>query len=472
MKEFFFKNQTTTNRLWLGVIICALIVISSCKENTILPPDLVPAVDNINTFQQDTFTVITTSEIKDSLLTGGTLNSVNRNADPDYAHAIGAITLDGIFGKTVAGAYVQMRPPAPKFALSGTNQTIDSIVIGVNYLKAYGDTSTAPMQTFSLYRTSANLTVDSAYYEFDQVPYSASDLLATTSVNFNTIATDSPIVDGNKLRPQIRFNLTSTNPFVIDFEQQDENTAFLDYSSFTAWLGGFYIAPDSNIGGTLGYFDTDNATMYVYYRYDNSGSPDTAVAVFPFDPTYCTRFNHITRNYAGSSAQSFVGTNDPQGDSIIFVQGEPGLAGLISFPYIGDFPNAIINKAELSFTVVSLNNYSDTASYNIPDRFQLVVINENGEEEILRDYFEVGAVRVGGNRFMEDIMGVQRIRYSFNISNTIQEAVTTQNSKFKLLMSGARTDYPAEHRVVLRGSSSAVALEKPKLNIIFTKIQR
>ena len=64
-------------------IVCLLVVVSSCKENTILPPDLVPDVDNINTFQEDTFTVVTHTIYKDSLLTGGILNSVNRGADVD-----------------------------------------------------------------------------------------------------------------------------------------------------------------------------------------------------------------------------------------------------------------------------------------------------------------------------------------------------------------------------------------------------
>lgn len=480
MNNFFLKTRLKTNSFWLSVLLCTIVLFNSCKEGTILPPDLVPAVDNINTFQEDTFTVITTTVMKDSLLTGGIFNFVDRNADADYSHAIGSITTDAIFGKTVAGVYLQVRPPNPKFEFTGTSRTIDSVVLGVNYLQAhtFGDTSAAvPMQSFSLYRTTDNLVVDSPYYEFNTVPYTAADLLATIPVNFYTL-TDSPIINGVKLRPQIRFNMPGTSPFVNDLDMQSATTGFLDYDAFTAWLGGFYIEPtDTNVmASTLGYFDTDNAAMYVYYRFTNvDNKDDTAVAVFPFDPANNVRFNHITRDYSGTPAQNFISPSNAQtspGDSLLFVQGEPGLASIISFPHIGAFPNAIINKAELTFTVVSLNNFTDTANFNIPDRFQLLYVNENGEDEILRDYFDVGTNRVGGFRESVTIGAFQFTQYKFNISNTIQEAVTTQNSNFKLKMSGAASDFPANRRVVLKGSGSGIALEKPKLNIIFTKIQR
>lgn len=467
------RNHSTRLTKWIGIMLCSIALMTSCKENTILPPDLVPAVDNINTFQQDSFTVITHSIYKDSLLTGGVLNSTNRNADADFAHAIGCISSDAVFGRTVASAYVQVRQPAPSFAFSGTNQIIDSVVLGINYLQPYGDTLTAPNQIFFLYRSKENLSRDSAYYEFNETAVTNQDILTSQAVKFNTFSTDSPIVNGLKLRPQLRFLLPGK--FGDSLLAQTSTGAFADYSTFLNWLGGFYVVPDSNVGATLGYFDTDNTTMYVYYRSTNTSTnlQDTLTAVFPFDPTYCNRFNHITRNYTGKPSANFVNTGSVGGDSLIFVEGEPGLAALVTFPYIGNFPNAIINKAELTFTVVSpFSNYFDTTSYNIPPQFQIIYVNENGEDEVLEDYLLLGAQRVGAYRGSFALAGFQRIQYKMNISHTIQNAVTLQQSNFALKISGARNDYPASNRVVLRGSGSAIALEKPKLNIIFTKIQR
>jgi len=467
-----FKRTIISKRTnaWINSMVCLLFVITSCKENTILPPDLVPAVDNINTFQQDTFSVITHTVYKDSLLTGGKLNGVDRGADATYSHAIGTILNvapgDAIFGKTVASVYLQVRTPSPAFSFLGTDQIIDSVILGINFEQAFGDTSMAQNQFFNLYRTTDNKSFDSAYYEFSNIS-SLGNLEDTKPINFNTIRTDSPVISGVTLKPGVRFELNSP-AFIADLQMQTASTGFKDYPSFLTWLGGFYITPDSTTGNTLGYFDTDNAAMYVYYRYPSTGVTDTVVSVFPFDANYCSRFNNIKRNYTGSQASNFINTGSTQGDSLVFVQGEPGLAGLVTFPNIGQFPNAIINKAELSFTVLSS---LDSAQFNIPPQLQLVYVNANGGNEVLDDYILVGANRVGGLRNWAIIGGVQKIEYKFNISHTIQDAVTTQNSNFALKVSGARSDYPASNRVVLRGSGTGIALEKPKLNIIFTKIQ-
>jgi len=460
------------------VLFCSLLLvgISSCKENTILPPDLVPAVDGINTFQEDTFTVITTTVYKDSLLTGGKLNGVDRGADAEYAQAIGTISAgangDEVFGKTVASVYIQVRPPSPSFTFSGTNQVFDSVVLATNYSRAYGDTSSnSQQQRFDLFQSSDNKDLSNAFYETETANLNGS-AIASTLVNFNTLPTDSPVINGVTLRPQIRFNLQGTS-FQNDLVSQTPSTAFLDYETFLNWLGGFYITPDESIGNTLGYFDTDNTSLYVYYRFVNAqNDPDTAVVVFPFDPAFCVRYNSITRDYQGTPSDNFIETGAVAGDSLIFIQGEPGLAGLISFPQIGKFPNAIINKAELTLTVVSpYTNFLDTASYTMPNQLQIVYVNELGEDEVLEDYIRLGARRVGGLRNWATLNGSQRIQYKFNISHTIQEAVTTQNSNFKLKLSGARSNFPAQNRVVIRGSGTSVQLEKPNLNIIFTKIQ-
>lgn len=482
MSKLMIMKKSTETKKWILLLVCVVIAVSSCKENTILPDTLVPAVDNINTFQADTFSVLTYTTTKDSLLTGGTLGTSARVADENFSHAIGTISNstvgDESFGKTIASVYLQVRQPSPNFSFSGTNQTIDSAILAINYLGAYGDTLTAESQFFNIYRSSDNLTNSDPYYESSTATYSPSAALDQINPKFNTIRSDSPIIAGVKLRPQLRFRMGK--PFEDDLKIQTSTDAFKDYPSFLTWLGGFYIVPDSNLGNTLGYFDTDNATMYVYYRFTNANSDlDTTVAVFPFDPVYCNRFNSISRNYDNTDAKPFIETNAPQGDDRIFIQGEPGLAGLLSFPNIGKMPNAIINKAELTFTVISpYNNFVDSSRFRVPDQFLLSLVNSNGEEDLLPDYTIFGTTadaigaaiqRVGALRDWST--GQQYIQYKCNITKTIQDAVTTQSSDFALKISGASGNFPARHRVILGGSASTVALEKPNLNIIFTKIQ-
>lgn len=471
MKTFFLKSKSINSK-WIVLLVCVVIAISSCKENTILPPDLVPVVDNINTFQEDTFTVIAHTVYKDSLLTGGTLGSSNRSDDENFSSAIGAITNDPTFGRSYGAAYVQIVQPQPSFSFSGTNQIIDSIFLGINYLRAFGDTTAPPMQTFFVYRAE-NLAKDDPYYEFSK-PTNL-ELITSEPINFNTLPTDSPLVNGVRLRPQLRIQFPIS--YADTLLAQSSAGAFADYTSFLNWFGGLYILPDTNVGNTLGYFDTDNTTLYVYYRYTESSQQDTAVATFAFNGEVCNRFNHVVRDYSGSTVSNFINTGSAQGDANIFIQGDPGVAGLIRFPHIGNFPNAIVNKAELIFTVTS----SDTATFNIPDELQLVYVNADGEDELLPDYTifgtsdqAIGAAiqRVGATRDWSNINGSQRIQYKCNITHTIQNALTRQDGNFALKISGADGNYPANKRVVIGGSSNSISLEKPKLNIIFTKIQR
>ncbi len=453
-----------------------MIALNSCKENTILPPDLVPVVDNINTFQTDTFTVISRTTIQDSLITGGKLGSIVKSAQTDFYHAIGTISNDPTFGKTVASSYFQVVPPVTNFVFKGSNQVIDSVVLSVRYVNAYGGTNVSPNQSFSLFRTSSNLTLDSAYYENSAVNYSAADKVANDiMVDFNTLSTDSPLVGTVRLNPQLRFNLNAS--FADSILAQTSSGAFLNYTTFLDWLGGFYIAPTDTMASasTLGYFDTYNGQITIFYRNtDANNLMDTTTAVFKFNPTYCNRFNRITRNYASATniLPLINNTTNPAGDSIVFIEGEPGLAAEISFPFIGQFPNAIINKADLMFTVISpYQNYGDTINYNIPERLQIIYVNEDGEDEILEDYVQLGAEWVGGFRKFYNINGANFLQYRFNLSHALQTAISTQNSNFKLKVSGVRSNFPGIHRTIVAGATRTDDTERMKLNIIYTKIQ-
>jgi hypothetical protein len=471
------KNNLINNKRVL-IFFCFLgwsaTTLISCKENTILPPSAVPVVDNINTFQTDTFTIISRTTYQDSILTGGKSGTINKATQTDFYHAIGLITMDPTFGKTVASSYFQVVPPVANFVFQGSGQIIDSVVLSVPYVNAYGDTNMTSNQTYALYRTADNLTQDSAYYESNTVNYSASNKVANDIlVDLSTLSTDSPLVGTVRVIPQLRFNLNQS--FRDSLLAQSSSGAFLNYTSFLEWFGGFYIAPADTMGSGagMGYFDTYNANFTIYYRTTINSVLDTIQTVFKFNPTYCNRFNRITRNYTNATTVlPYINNTNATGDSIVFVEGEPGLAAEISFPFLGQFPNAIINKAELSFTVISpYQNYGDTINYNIPERLQIIYVNEDGEDEILEDYVQLGAAWVGGFRKFYNINGANFIQYRFNLSHAIQNAIIRQNSNFKLKVSGVRSNFPAIHRTIIAGATRTNAAEKMKLNIIYTKIQ-
>jgi hypothetical protein len=113
---------------------------------------------------------------------------------------------------------------------------------------------------------------------------------------------------------------------------------------------------------TNGYFATYRTLMTIYYRDPKTVcGEDTTSDIFSFDPSYCNRFNSITHNYSGSKSNSFINTKSALGDSVLFVQNEPGLVSLIQVPGIHTMENVIVNKAELVFTTSATQNFAPLA---------------------------------------------------------------------------------------------------------------
>ncbi|HMN32829.1 MAG: hypothetical protein IT215_06100 [Chitinophagaceae bacterium] len=476
IKQIRFSDFFSQKKSYLFIIITLVFV--SCKENTILPNDLVPPIDNINTFSQDTFSIISNNVYQDSILTGGLRNNSQISATSTYYQALGTITNDPIFGKTNANIHVEVLPPVANFTFksqaAGTSRTIDSIVLAIPFNKTYGDTITAPLQTYKVFRSLKKFDRADAQFEFtndsiDNTP------LSSLTVNYNTFRTDSPTVNSIKLVPQLRFKMSQS--FIDTLENQIDlgsQGAAVDFNSFLNWWNGFYIQADSNSGNTLGYFDTYNTRLYIYYRYTKTDMQlDTVADVFSFDPSYCNRFNQISRNYTSTPIFNYLSSPNPNGDSILFVQREPGVAATIKFPYLHTLENCIVNQAELFLYAISpYNNFSDTMKFGMIPQMQIFQSDSAGEDKIIADYGLFGASVVDGTYKSVTIGGITYIRYKFAVTYAIQTLISEKNSNFNFKIMGLNNGYPASGRVMLAGNSTATASIRPKLKIIYTKIQK
>ncbi len=472
------SNLLMKNKLFCSIILLA-ITFSSCKENTILPSSLVPAVDNVFTFFTDTNTVITHNIYQDSLLTGGIVGSNRISNAPSFYHTLGTITSDPVFGKTYASFHVEVLPPVANFTFktnaTGTSRTIDSIVLSIPYKSCYGDTLSNSSQTFKVFRSIKRFPRDSAQYEFTKDSVDYSNLLASQTVNFKSFSLDSPTVGNVKLQPQLRMKLASW--FADSLQTQVDlgaTGAAADYSKYLDWWRGFAIEPDSNNGSALGFFDTYNTRMYIYYRYTNTNNVvDTTVDVFSFDPNNCNRFNTIIHNYTGTLAKAQLNTGKSMGDSVLFVQTNPGIATLISFPYLANFENSVVNKAELVFTSTSpYYSWIDTSLYGVTPRMQIIATDTSGYDAIITEYAVFGASFVDGKRSQYTFNGINYIQYKFVIPQTIQKLISQKNTNFRLKIMGLSTGLPASYRTLLRGSGSLSTEFKPTLNLIYTKIKK
>lgn len=460
--------------LGINIIILGIVFISSCKENTILPPDLVPPIDNINTFLDTSLTVITNNIYQDSVLTGGLNGSTRISNSSSYYHALGVIS-DMNFGKMVAGFHTEVLPPNNLFSYKGTNVEVDSIILAIPYRSSFGDTLNAIPQKFNVYRSLKSFSRDSAQFETTKDDYDPSKVLASQQVNFNTFKTDSPSVGTGKLIPQLRFKLDPK--FKDSLQKQIDlgaNGAMATNATYNQWWKGFYVAPaDSSIGNTIGYFNTYGTRMYIYYRYTNTGgTQDTTNSIFGFDANNSNRFCHITRNYTGSLANQYINTNNSEGDSMLFLQSEPGIAALLRFPNLTTIGNHIVNKAELTFNCYyPTSSMTDTIKAGLIPRLQVFQVDETGADKIASDYATFGTNFVDGKRYQVSFLGMTFIQYRFALTETFQKAISQKNTTFSLKIMGLNAGTPGAYQSLLRGSSSLFTTMKPKLNLIYTKIK-
>ncbi|HOZ52265.1 MAG TPA: hypothetical protein PLU17_10435 [Chitinophagaceae bacterium] len=462
----------------LSIFAAVVVVNWSCKENTILPKNLVPSIDNINTFGTS-YDLITHNVYQDSFLTGGLKSGLRLSSSATFYMACGSIQNDPAFGSTQASMHIEVLPPVPNFTFktATANMKIDSIVLSIPFKMTYGDAGfSAINQKFMVYRSQKVFSRDSAQFEFTKDSFDNSRVLSTQTINFNTIATDSVLIAGQKQQPQLRFKLASW--FADSLKAQVDsaaNGATSSYSKFLDWWKGFVIAPSSTKGNTLGYFDTYKTRLTVYYRYTKSGGgEDTTNDVFSFDPNYCNRFNTITHDYSNSESKKFINTHAAVGDSLLFIQNEPGLANTFHIPGITNIDNVIVNKAELVFTTAKSQNFNDTLIYGLVPRLQIFSTDTSSQnDKVSEDYAAFASANyVDGKRAQKVIDGQTYVEYKFTVTYSIQKIISQKDSMFRYKIMGANIGFPAAYRTILAGSGSKLDAFKPKLNIIYTKINK
>src|SRR5258705_850795 len=146
-----------SKRALTGLIITAtLIFFISCKkinEVTDLGGDLIPPVDNINTFD----TTLTVEAYNDLFTLGGsvadTLKEDSIRSHYSNEQFLGLINADPLFGKTDAQMYFELKPAV--FPHSFPNKPtldslfLDSVVLVLDYVETYGDSNAVQTVTVS-----------------------------------------------------------------------------------------------------------------------------------------------------------------------------------------------------------------------------------------------------------------------------------------------------------------------------------
>ncbi len=468
----------------------SILLAFSCEkiDTTDIGDDLIPAVDNVHTF--DTIMDVITDNV---LLPDST--RVLRSE----AHAWGVIQNDPEFGKTKGEVYFSLTPngygthPFPK---KDSTLEIDSVVLAVAYVGAFGDTANS-IQRITVHEIDQDAAFEDSVIGY---PLTAAGIavhvasLGSKLVDFKTL--DDSVIDVRKrdtfrLKNQLRIQLDKT--LANRFLAYDTSNAYKNDSSFKAVFKGFALKVDeagSPQKNALAYFlpSGANTKLIFYYRVKNgSAVTDTLSAEFGFYQFNFANANVLSRTPANNYL-TYLNNGNPSDDKM-YIQSSPGSYANITIPNLNTLSNRIIHRAEL--IIESISN-DPLEIYPKPGALFLDAIDTAKKRIItvpLDFSYESDFETTFGGLIKYNI-------YNFNLSRYVQGIVTRHETAYTLRLSapfrtnatevrggigitpsppGENSGFPinsplAYGRVILAGGSYADPTKRVRLRIIYSKI--
>lgn len=392
-------------------LMLAAVFWSACSEPTPFGADLLEDEREDYTFT-DTVTVICTIELEDSVLT----------SDPNSTAGVflcGELN-DPIFGKSSSEIFSLLSYDFnPLFDTS--KYTFDSIVLHMRYVPTavYGDTT--QQQTLSVLRLDKFLDNNGDYYAESSIP--ASEHLGSLYNYYPHPYTSDSLFDPASRAPYLSVRLSDN--FGRELFQLDSATYSSD-SAFYQILRGIKIVTSSGNAspGAMLAFNLNNST-YSRVRLYYHEKADSSAAAFDFFFAGANKFTHFTHDYSGSQAGQKIGM---VADDLLYVQAMQGLKVKIEIPYINQFENIAVNKAQLVLTTAPQNNDSPWLTH----AEQLVLTKQQGDSTFvftsdvlwsLGPAFTAGFSRFGGSPELENANGTLVERYRLTMSDQMQALV-------------------------------------------------
>lgn len=465
MQRFFFKYSILFTLFFLFFNWgCTKI------DSTTLGADLVPAVDNVSTFE-DTLTVIG----KQGVFSDSTILNALDN------HLLGSITNDPYFGATKADVFVELKPGFFPFFFGNAGDTVervlhpannasgfDSAVLCLTFVGFYGDSSKPHHFTaYKIDNSSTNFKDTVRYLTFQPngflTPISQSVSITPTALRNYTYFKGSKIDSvNNQIRIKLDDNFLSQMIANLDTSALGSgNNIFRSDSIFKSFFRGFAIKSDEPSGaGNSGLFSVNfnniKTRLEVHYKKRKNNVVDTSFTSFYFQ-------NGSTSTITGSAHGNYVKRdltnaefkNNPPVDAL-YLQTSPGTFATLTIPELTNFPNSIIHRAELIIEQVP-----STTPVNIeidkallpPSNLFLDLVDQsvgNGFKPIYFDLSPAGNYQPDNNLFFFPSSGVDYnyfggfLRgnidgggnvahfYTFNISRYVQNMITRRSRNYTL----------------------------------------
>lgn len=450
--------MTVAKRLLLFSFAGCLCFTACTKfDTTNLGSDLLPAVDNVNTFA-DTLSIVTTQ---------GVFNDSLFSITSTEEHLLGKISSDPLFGTTQADVYCELKPinypyifGNPGDTLNGFGAGLDSVVLCLKYNSFWGDSAT-PIQ-FQVFEVNATGAWDSIgrSHKIDYAPSTGAPLSNPVSVDIRKLGNWVKFRNGrDSVQNQIRIPLSSSfaNALWARDTLTTGNNSFRNDSLYRLFQKGFAIKA-TGPGNALIYTTLADAgtRLEVHYRRKNQGRLDTTYSIFrlatntqiPFSSTA----NNIVRNRGGFP----VVTSNPGNE--IYLQAGAGTFANLDIPALTSLSNRVVHRAEIiieqvqpstpfdnnimtppNFLYLDLRDTSAGNPKYKPIYFDLnpeVFYDPDYKNPFTSSFFPTGGVNSnyfgGFLRSGVDKFGNQMKYYNINITRYIQNLVTRNLPNYKM----------------------------------------
>lgn len=459
----------------------ALFHFNSCKEKDPGNTDLVPGVDNINTFELTSNDLGITTQVRmlDSLWT----------SDPTVpVGVIGALNNDPFYGDIQTSLYLQFTVPSAGYQFPDSIGSFDSVILVLPYARTlYGDT-TGKFAVNVYEIDDQEFRVDTSskkYYAFSTLATSSSPI-GIYSGDVKDWATDSIVYPGlDTVVNQLRIKLDAS---VLARFSSLTSSDFHNNGNFLNFFNGIYIQPDLSAGSdfakALYYFILsgsassvlDDARLELYFTRTTTTGKQGIVS-FPYNTKYSAFFNHIEKDYVGHPAENYA-TSGFTMDSIL-ITGGPGFQTDIELNNLDQIPaQSMIHLARLELNV---KRETFTNVFSHPNLLIVSVVDVDGKSSVLADYQIVVAGDaayqliqsnqakqfVGGYPLSKQIDGEDYDYYIINFPREVQKTILEGKDKLTLRIY-PYYQLPGAHRLIAPGFELG-GNARAKINIIYTK---
>jgi Domain of unknown function (DUF4270) len=472
---------------YYAVVLVSLVFIQySCAkiDTTVLGSDLIPVVDNVNTFDT-TLEVFTNNDFlpDTSAVTYDEDNAVGVINDPDFG-----ITRADIYSEIVSPSYGTAHP----FTSKDSVKTIDSVVLMLTYRIAYGDTLSPLNIVVSEIDPNADFKDSLTGYRISSPDFPLTGpQLANTNVDLTKLNDSLTVIwkaDTAQLLNVMRIRLDNSIGQKLASFDTVAGTPYSTDSTFKTKFKGLAIKSGS-AGQVLAYFNLldANSQLIVYYKGQKGGVLDSAQRTsFTFAPYM--HANLVKRTPSGAYAANMANSNP--NDPYLYIQSAPGSYASIKIPGLKGLNNRVVHRAELiaerDITVTSQNEILVPP----PILFLDAIDSANSNRAIAIPNYDF---RTEDNTYnILEFGGVLKSddTYRFSLTRFVQGVLTKGETVFTLRLHAPYfitpyykdptygfIQYPislsskiAYGRVAVRGGGYPDAKKKMRLRIIYSKI--